>query len=152
VDALIPLDLTFGAEAAVSGPRLLQTDDLLLLGFNAVDRTAQPHRAIGRAVIGFTLPLASRFGYPNDEALQGHPLRNSGLHAYGCFEVLDSTWKAALEQQNRIAFPGWAGWGWARHFVFTFHDSTFECLAEGFAVRSVGGDDTEAFLDAVRRL
>jgi hypothetical protein len=151
VDTLVALDVPFAPEAAVSGPRVLQTDEVLLLGFNAVDPSTTPQRHIGRVLLGFTRALASRFGYPNDEALQGHPLWRGGLRHYGCFEVLDSTWKATLEHQNMIAFPAWGGWPWARHFIFTFHDSTFECLADGFSVRSAGGDDTDQFIDAVRR-
>jgi len=82
------------------------------------------------AIAAFASPLAHLFGPPNDEALSGHPLASRGLHAYGSFEVLHSSWIRALERMNAVhpnhrpeAFSGY------RHFVFTFHDSTFECIA-----------------------
>lgn len=48
VDTLVALDVPFAPEAAVSGPRVLQTDEVLLLGFNAVDLSTTPRRHIGR--------------------------------------------------------------------------------------------------------
>ena len=51
VQTVVPLDLDFRPEAAISGPLLLQHDDLLLLGFNAVDVRVLPHQHLGRAVI-----------------------------------------------------------------------------------------------------
>lgn len=42
--------------------------------------------SIGRFLVVFEGCLISRFGYPNDEALGGHPLYERGLDHYGCFE------------------------------------------------------------------
>lgn len=151
VQRVVPLDLAFGPETGVSWPVVLQHDELLLLSFNAVDTTARPHPTAGRAVIEFIHPLLTRFGYPNDEALSGHPLYPVGLNTYGGFEVLESSWKIEIEEQNRIAFPAWRGWD-VRHFAFVFHDSMFECLARDYVVRSLGGDDRAVFQQALNRM
>jgi hypothetical protein len=151
MQSVVPLDLTFGPEAAVSWPVVLQHERLLLLSFNAVDTTVLPHPDVGRAVIEFSDPLLTRFGYPNDEALRGHPLYAAGLNRYGGFEILESSLKIEIEQQNRIAFPAWPGWD-VRHFAFVFHDSMFECLARDYVVRFVGGDDTAVFQQALNSM
>src|SRR5450432_512612 len=39
---------------------------------------------------------ALMFGPPNDEAFSGHPLASRGLHPYGAFEILDSSWVRRL--------------------------------------------------------
>jgi len=73
------------------------------------------------------------FGPPNDEGLHGHPLAERGLEPYGVFVVSPSSWLRALVRMNAVHprhrdehFDGLC------HFVFTFHDSTFECIARGF--------------------
>jgi hypothetical protein len=83
------------------------------------------------AVIELVGCSVATFGYPNDEALPGHPLYAAGLRHYGLFEVHDSEWIERLSRQNRVVFPEVTPRGSSiRHFVITFHDSTFECLAE----------------------
>jgi hypothetical protein len=63
-----------------------------------------------------------RLGPPNDEGLAAHPLAAVGLKWYRAQEVLNSSfiassWKLASWHHPR------------RHFVLTFQDSTFECVA-----------------------
>lgn len=88
------------------------------------------------AVVRFQGPYAHSFGPPNDEALNGHPLSALGLRAYSWFEVLNSPWLGSLERMNAVhpqhrpeLFEQY------RHFIATFHDTTFECIAEGFDVQ-----------------
>jgi len=95
--------------------------------------------------------VLSRFGYPNDEALAGHPLYAAGMNTYGGYEVIGSDWKLEVDQQNRVAFPDWHGWP-VRHFAFVFHDSMFECLAENYIVRSSSGPDDEFFRTAISEM
>jgi hypothetical protein len=92
-----------------------------------------------RGVLRFEGLLQSRFGYPNDEALAGHPYATSGIGFYGLFEVKGSGWLAELGRQNQVAFPNspWPPRPF-RHFVLTFHDSTFEALC-----MNVGGRATD---------
>jgi len=74
------------------------------------------------------------FGPPNDEALHGHPLHSLGLEAHACFEVRPSAWIAELCRRNSV-HPNHtdASYDDDRHFIFTFHDSTFEVVAHGFS-------------------
>ena len=47
---------------------------------------------------------------------------------YGIFEVFNSRWKEELVRLNQFSFPETLEWR-GRHYVFLFHDSSFECIA-----------------------
>ena len=125
----VPFDIGFVPEAAVSGPVLFQTDYSAVLTFNAMVRVDKAKRTeAGTGVIELVHCKITKFGYPNDEALAGHPLYQRGLSGYGVFEVINSSWSRQLTEQNRVSFPNTPDSS-AHHFIFTFHDSTFECIA-----------------------
>jgi hypothetical protein len=44
---------------------------------------------------------------------------------YGAFEVHDSSWIRELRKISGTRIEG-------RHFILTFHDITFDCIAHGF--------------------
>jgi hypothetical protein len=92
------------------------------------------------AIIRFTSPSAHYLGPPNDEALNGHPLYARGLRSYSVYEVLHSSWLRTLEQMNAVHPNHTPGlFSSRRHFIFTFHDSTFECVAEGYTCEITRG-------------
>ena len=76
------------------------------------------------------------FGPPNDEAFDGHPLASRGLTPYAEFEVIDSSWLRQLEKMNSVHpyHNRERFMANLHHFVFAFHDSTFECIAASFSV------------------
>lgn len=87
------------------------------------------------AVVEFEGPAAHIFGPPNDEAFEGHPLAERGLEPYSACVVEGSSWISALERMNSVhpshrPEPFWK----LTHYVFAFHDSTFECVASGISV------------------
>ncbi len=85
------------------------------------------------AYVQFTLPYAHMFGPPNDEAFDGHPLAERGLSRYCVVEVRQSSWVRQLERMNRVhPYHKPESFAKLRHFVFAFHDSTFECIASAF--------------------
>lgn len=87
------------------------------------------------AAIDFLLSRAHSLGAPNDEALSGHPLAARGLGPYSAHEVIDSSWIRALEMQNRVHSGHSAAlFAHLRHFIFTFQDATFECVARDLRV------------------
>ena len=87
------------------------------------------------AVVEFVQPYAHMFGPPNDEAFAGHPLADRGLEPYGAFEVERSSWLATLERMNAIhPYHRPERFRKYRHFVLSFHDTTFECIAESFSL------------------
>jgi hypothetical protein len=89
----------------------------------------------GRLVarIRFDRPYAHLFGPPNDEAFSGHPLASRGLGPHRAWEVHDSSWLRALEEMNSVhPYHRTAAFAELRHFVFAFHDTTFECIATSY--------------------
>ena len=89
------------------------------------------------AVVTFRACYASMFGPPNDEAFAGHPLADRGLHPYSAFEIRPSSWLRQLERMNSVhPHHKPERFDELRHFVFAFHDSTFECVAESIEVES----------------
>jgi hypothetical protein len=105
------------------------------------------------AVVRFTRPCASMFGPPNDEAFSGHPLARRGLEPYGAFEIVDSSWIRGLERMNSVhprhrpeRFSEY------RHFILSFHDRTFECIAAGYEVVQATGPITGLIAREAARL
>ena len=84
------------------------------------------------AVIQFPLVTSFQFGAPNDEALGGHPLSKFGLKYYQVHRVDNSPWIAELERRNAI-HPRHDRERFIKeavHYVFTFQDSTLECVVK----------------------
>ena len=126
---MVKLKLGLVPEADVSGAVLLQDEVSTFLTFNAVRQNTDGSRGeTGTAILTFKVCTLTKFGYPNDEALGGHPLYKRGLKFYEIHEVKHSTWVKEKTEQNRVSFPQTPDSD-ARHFIITFHDSTFECIA-----------------------
>jgi hypothetical protein len=103
------------------------------------------------ALVTFKMALAHMLGPPNDEAFEGHPLAARGLRPYSVFEIRSSSWLAGLERMNSV-HPSHRSEHYARykHFVFAFHDTTFECIAESFSVSVHRGSVRSTLLDAAQ--
>lgn len=127
-DFIVELDVPWQVDPGASAPVLLQGEATAIVVAYA---SVSPGHKGESVVLSFEGCVISRFGYPNDEALSGHQLSKRGLRCYGLYEVLESSWLLELQRQNRVAFPNtdWPAGAHLRHFVATFHDSTFECLA-----------------------
>ena len=107
--------------AVVSEPRVLADDTKL----SVIYRTDEDRFVVVR----FPLCTYFAFGAPNDEALGGHPLAQCGLRHYSVHEVNVSALVRELERRNSV-HPRHdpASYLNQRHFVFTFQDSTLECV------------------------
>ncbi|GAB5534785.1 MAG: hypothetical protein Rubg2KO_10340 [Rubricoccaceae bacterium] len=124
-----PLPVVLGAELTCV---VLYCTQNVPSGYDSTDESV--------ARVTFEMPYASRFGPPNDEAFAGHPLADRGLHPYGAFEVLESSWIRQLERMNSVHPSHRASmFERYRHFIFAFHDSTFECVAEGYSAEITTG-------------
>jgi hypothetical protein len=93
------------------------------------------------------------FGPPDDENLSGHPLAKRGLRQYGGFRIDRSSWIRKLERMNAVHSQLLAErFGNLQHLVFTFHDSTFECVCQDFEVTTTRGSIAEAVPEMAKRL
>lgn len=119
-----------GFEYCSDGVRLLQSpkDCLLICGtFTRVDGEIRTRQFV---VLRLISCLWTTFGYPNDEAIEGHPLSGRGLDSLAVCEVFNSPWIARMRSQNRVSFPD-CDMHPTRHLIFSFKDDTFECLCSG---------------------
>ena len=74
-------------------------------------------------LVSFHGPTAHKFERGGFDYGSGtHPLEGAGLEAYALYEIEGSKWAVAN--------------GGLRHFVFMFHDTTFECVAESYSFRT----------------
>jgi len=87
------------------------------------------------ALVEFERCLIAKLGGPNDEVFEGHPLFGRGGDAYAAQRVVNSRWIQQLQAINSVHSQYdpkyWVG---LNHYVFWFHDSTFECIAKKYTV------------------
>ncbi|MCE0497438.1 MAG: hypothetical protein LV481_05765 [Methylacidiphilales bacterium] len=92
------------------------------------------------AIVSFVRYDSYYHGSPNDEAFSGHPLSKRGLTPYGAFEIKHSTWIRQLMEMNRVhPYHKDENFSACRHFVLSFHDSTFECVARSYSFKTGSG-------------
>jgi hypothetical protein len=67
--------------------------------------------------------------------------------------VVNSEWITAQERINSVHRRHRGGWHERlTHYVFSFHDETFECLAEGYTAQRYVGSPRAVLADLVGRL
>lgn len=97
----------------------------------AIINQARPGSVV---VVDFRRPL-SYFSVPlSNETLDAHPFAFRGLTRYGAYRVDNSSWIRRLvsaQYVHRRARP--EAFQNSKHFIFVFHDSVFECVADGLA-------------------
>jgi hypothetical protein len=86
-------------------------------------------------LVKFNRCSSAKLGHPNDEAQRGHPLAGRGLEGHTAQIVKNSPWLKEVAKTNS-AHPHHNPdrWNSLNHYIFWFHDSTFECLAESYEV------------------
>jgi hypothetical protein len=93
-----------------------------------INSTVAPAGSV--ALLKFEALLQYKFGYPNDEVLQGHPLYQFGLTQHDFFVVENSPLIDEIEKQNRCHRQHRSGiYAKFRHWIITFHDETLEVIA-----------------------
>jgi hypothetical protein len=102
-------------------PRVFAADSILSLQYRLANRRI--------AVIQFLLCMYFAFGAQNDEALSDHRLHDRGLEYYSVHEVFNSSLIGELERRNSV-HPRHdpESYKKTKHYIFTFQDSTLECV------------------------
>jgi hypothetical protein len=161
----VELDIELPWDIGAPLPQLLANDYRTFLVFHLSDpdpdwdgtwsRVVDPavDVAVPLGVVEFRYTESVRLGGPNDEAITGHPLYGKGLRAYAAHQVLNSRWITEAERVNSFHPQHRGGWhDRLNHYVFCFHDSTFECLAEGFTTQRFIGSPRAVLSELVGRL
>lgn len=140
-DSVVALDQVPQSSVGAPCPELLATEHGLWLAYLLQeDHATEAGAAEAVGLVKFLRPVAHLFGPPNDEAFAGHPLAPRGLKPYSVSEILNSSWIKSLERMNEV-HPAHRPERFRvlRHFIFAFHDSTFECVATDFRFASHRG-------------
>jgi hypothetical protein len=143
----VPIEFPVQWDTGAPFPYLLQNDYRTFLVFFLRDvdpgwdgtyvnvRRADNPSPSNLAVVEFKRSICTKMGTPNDEVFPGHPLYGKGFRGYCPLRVKNSLWIKELEAINSI-HRGYRPESWSNlnHYIFGFHDSTFECVAESFIV------------------
>jgi hypothetical protein len=122
-DRVVPLPLP-GPDPQNPLPIVLAKDGTVVLSYVAFVARKNVH-----VVATFHYAFGHRLGPPDSRSLSSHPIATRGLKPDGAFEVKGSSW----------ASDAFAGKG--KHYVFTFRDETFECVAEGYGSEEIKEND-----------
>ena len=89
----------------------------------------------GIVTVKFNRFAQFKFGSPNDEAMEGHPLYELGLEPYSIQKVIESEWIKELSKMNSVhPYHKDEHFSNYEHFIFFFHDTCFEIVAEGYSI------------------
>ena len=110
------------------------------------------HRGI-TALVEFKHCYNYKFGGVNEEVIHGHPLYEHGLEPYGVHEIINSKWIIEQEKINSVhGNYNHLSWEAYKHFIFTFHDELFECIAEGYNIKIFKGRICSVFSEVTKKL
>lgn len=99
------------------------------------------------AIVQFKQVWLAQFGAPNDESLDRHRLYGKGLDYYTPFIVRNSSMISTLNTLYQLKCIEQLS-----HYIFPFHDSTFECVALDYEVEVVNDTMRNVMLDVNQRL
>ena len=148
-----PLDLGIRWSAGAPAPTGLADETSAYLVFDLPETAEEP---LGTGLVTWRRCVAITFGFPNDEAQHGHRLwrgKDDAPPFYSAVEVANSVWIEELRATERVhPLASETPFSDARHFVLLFHDSTFECIADGYEVerRPESAEQVVAELAAAR--
>jgi hypothetical protein len=162
-DVVVELEDVPQSDVGAPQPIVLSDEHKVLLAFRIQDtpegwdgtwvNVTHPGTESPIAIVDFGPCISYMFGGPNDEAFEGHPLYERGLAPYSVFEVQNSSWLRKLERMNSVHQYHKPERYWAfKHFVFAFHDSTFECVAREFKFDLFEGSMESVIPEMQRRL
>ncbi len=87
-------------------------------------------------IVEFRNPVSCFLVPISDETFDAHPLARRGLLPYGVYRIDNSSWKSQTIASTYFhPRPSPGVLDAASHYVFAFHDSVFECIADGYEIR-----------------
>lgn len=127
-------------------PLVLSDENKLFLSYAVFETNHDtegrfPPRVVGEdseilvAVVTFQKPYAYVFGPVDDNAIACHRLSPRGLESCAAWQIQRSSWIGELKKAGLSNRRVPRVFGHLKHFVFTFLDAVFECIAEDFYLR-----------------
>lgn len=124
-------------------PTILSNDNELFIAFyaNRQNSSTIPQECntiydTGVFALKFKVYLKYTFGLPGEETIQGHPYSKLGMKSYSFYELKNSDLIKSLQDIEKV-HPQYnpTKWEMYRHYILTFHDNMFECIAQDFEIR-----------------
>lgn len=140
---LIEIKGLFEIDYGAPSPTIFLNDNELLLAFYSDKESLfdfpQERNAVydmGIYVLKFKRYIKCVFGIPGDETLYGHPYSKLGMKSCKFYELRNSDLIKSLQDIEKV-HPGYRieKWEGYKHYILTFHDNMFECVAENFEVK-----------------
>ncbi len=124
-------------------PTIISNDNELFIAFYAdKERTSsgpQERNTIydtGIFALKFKDYLKYTFGLPGNETIQGHPYSKLGMKSFSFYELNNSDLIKALQEIEKVhPYYNPEKWKTYKHYILTFHDNMFECIAQDFEIR-----------------
>lgn len=140
---LIEIKGLFQMDCGAPSPTILSNDNELFLAFyadkEAVTPIPQERNTIydtGIVALRFKRYLKYTFGMPGDETIDGHPYSKLGMGPYAFYELRNSDLIKSLQDIDSVHFKHNSDkWKMYKHYILTFHDNMFECVAQSFEIR-----------------
>ncbi|MDB5131023.1 MAG: hypothetical protein JWR02_772 [Mucilaginibacter sp.] len=136
---LVEIKGLFNIDWGAPCPLLLSTDNELRVIFYGADNRSPELRiqSSDRFIIELKFNYSSYHSIspPNDEALNGHPYYDLGLRWCAFYELLGSELIESLGKMSRF-HPYYNPYAYkdAHHYIITFKEKVFECVADSFEV------------------
>lgn len=149
---LVEITGLFEIETGATMPAIISTDTELFVTFhvgrlNGLD-SAQYDLNF---TISFNGCIKYTFGSPGNETIEGHPYSRLGMSSYSFYELRNSDLIKSLQEIDNIHPNANHGkWKSYKHYILTFHDNMFECVAKSFEVQN--SSVRERALTAVKAL
>lgn len=137
MDQVIKLNVFESCMEAPS-PILFSDEHNLYMAYRLrAQQNQNPEQSNSTALVKFTGFNTYRFGSPNDETFESHPLYVNGLRPNGTYQVNHSSWMRELCARSAASHPHYCDLSFMKlnHYVWSFHDSTLEVIAKDYDFR-----------------
>lgn len=141
---LVEIKNLFTIDYGAPSPLIIANDDELYLTFYIANEGYQhldiPHQRsesndIGICILKFKSYLKYTFGAPSNETIGGHPYYKLGMRSASFYELEGSDLVKQLQNiANVHPYYKPERWSLYKHYIVTFHDNMFECVAQEFVM------------------
>lgn len=140
---LIEIKGLFEMDYGAPSPTILSNDNELFITFykdkESTSVIPQERNTIydtGILALKFKRYLKYTFGIPGNETIHGHPYSKLGMQSCSFYELTNSDLIQSLKDIEKVhAYYDPKNWEMYKHYILTFHDNMFECIAQGFEIR-----------------
>lgn len=140
---LIEIKGLFEIDYGAPSPTIISNDSELFIAFYASKESTlfelQERNTVydtGIFALKFKTYLKYTFGLPGNETIQGHPYSKLGMKPFSFYELRNSVLIKELQKIEKV-HPSYnpEKWEMYKHYILTFHDNMFECIAQYFEIR-----------------